>query len=77
MTGWLAPPWRGAAEIDLDRWVTFMRTELAWREGDLAAVVDYCLEVLAAFDSYQAIWWEPLPGAHPGQARHGGPRAGR
>ena len=47
-------------QIDIDRWVTFMRTELAWREGDLAAVVDYCLEVLTAFDSYQAIWWEPL-----------------
>ena len=47
-------------QIDIDRWVTFMRTELAWREGDLAAVVDHCLEVLTAFDSYQAIWWEPL-----------------
>jgi hypothetical protein len=47
-------------QIDIDRWVTFMRTELAWREGDLAAVVGYCLEVLTAFDSYQAIWWEPL-----------------
>jgi predicted ATPase/DNA-binding winged helix-turn-helix (wHTH) protein len=47
-------------QIDIDRWVTFMRTELAWREGDLAGVVDYCLEVLTAFDSYQAIWWEPL-----------------
>ncbi len=47
-------------QIDVDRWVTFMRTELAWREGDLAAVVDYCLEVLTAFDSYQAVWWEPL-----------------
>jgi predicted ATPase/DNA-binding SARP family transcriptional activator len=47
-------------QIDIDRWVTFMRTELAWREGNLAAVVDYCQEVLTAFDSYQAIWWAPL-----------------
>ena len=47
-------------QIDVDRWVTFMRAELAWREGDLTAVVDYCQEVLTAFDSYQAIWWEPL-----------------
>ncbi len=47
-------------QIDIDRWVTFMRTELAWREGDLAAVVHYCQEVLTAFDSYQGIWWEPL-----------------
>ncbi len=47
-------------QIDIDRWVTFMRAELAWREADPAAVVDYCLEVLAAFDSYRAVWWEPL-----------------
>jgi predicted ATPase/DNA-binding SARP family transcriptional activator len=47
-------------QIDIDRWVMFMRTELAWREGDLAAVVGYCQEVLTAFDAYQAIWWEPM-----------------
>ena len=47
-------------QIDIDRWVTFMRTELAWREGDLAAVVGYCQDVLTAFDAYQAIWWEPM-----------------
>ena len=47
-------------QIDIDRWVTFMRAELAWREGDPAVVVDCCPEVLAAFDSYQAVWWEPL-----------------
>jgi predicted ATPase/DNA-binding SARP family transcriptional activator len=47
-------------QIDIDRWVMYMRTELAWREGDLAAVVGYCQEVLTAFDAYQAIWWEPL-----------------
>ena len=38
----------------------FMRTELAWLEGDLAAVVGYCQGVLTAFDAYQAVWWEPL-----------------
>ena len=37
-----------------------MRAELAWREGDPAVVVGCCLEVLAAFDSYRAVWWEPL-----------------
>jgi predicted ATPase/DNA-binding SARP family transcriptional activator len=47
-------------QIDIDRWVTFMRTELAWREGDLAAVINYCQQVLTVFDSYQAIWWAPL-----------------
>jgi len=47
-------------QIDIDRWVTFMRAELAWRAGDPAAVVDCCLEALAAFDAYRAVWWEPL-----------------
>jgi predicted ATPase len=47
-------------QIDLDRWVTFMRAELAWREGDPALVVDCCTGVLAAFDSYRAVWWEAL-----------------
>jgi predicted ATPase/DNA-binding SARP family transcriptional activator len=47
-------------QIDIDRWVTFMRAELAWREGDPAVVVDCCTQVLAAFDSYQAVWWEAL-----------------
>jgi predicted ATPase/DNA-binding SARP family transcriptional activator len=47
-------------QIDIDRWVMLMRTELAWHEGDLAAVVGCCQEVLTAFDAYQAIWWEPM-----------------
>ena len=47
-------------QIDIDRWVTFMRTELAWREENLPAVVDYCLQALTAFEAHQAIWWEPL-----------------
>jgi predicted ATPase/DNA-binding SARP family transcriptional activator len=47
-------------QIDIDRWVTFMRAELAWREGDPAVVVDCCTQVLTAFDSYQAVWWEAL-----------------
>jgi hypothetical protein len=47
-------------QIDIDRWVTFMRTELAWREENLPAVVDYCLEALTAFEAHQAIWWEPM-----------------
>jgi predicted ATPase/DNA-binding SARP family transcriptional activator len=47
-------------QIDLDRWVTIMRAELAWREGDPAVVVDCCTQVLTAFDSYHAVWWEAL-----------------
>ena len=37
-----------------------MRAELAWREGDWPRSARCCLEVLAAFETYQAIWWEPL-----------------
>jgi hypothetical protein len=47
-------------QIDIDRWVTFMRAELCWREGDPAAVVDCCSVVLDAFEVHQAVWWEPL-----------------
>jgi predicted ATPase/DNA-binding SARP family transcriptional activator len=47
-------------QIDIDRWVTFMQAELAWREGDPATVVDCCQAVLTAFDAYRAVWWEPL-----------------
>jgi predicted ATPase/DNA-binding SARP family transcriptional activator len=46
--------------IDIDRWVTLIRAELAWRAGDLALAARCCAYVLAAIESYQAAWWEPL-----------------
>ena len=57
-----ASPGRGRGQIDIDRWVTFMRTELAWRDGDLAAVVRYC--------------WRFSPRSTPTR-RSGGSRSGR
>ena len=45
---------------DTDRWVGFMRAELAWREGDLDAVTRCCLAVLAGMDDMRAPWWESL-----------------
>ena len=50
---------RGAT-VDIDRWVTLMRAELAWREGDLALAARCCTEVLAAIETHHAAWWEPL-----------------
>jgi predicted ATPase/DNA-binding SARP family transcriptional activator len=50
---------RGGA-IDIDRWVTLIRAELAWREGDLALAARCCEDVLAVIESYRAVWWEPL-----------------
>ncbi len=46
--------------VDIDRWVTFMRAELAWREGDLALAARCCTDVLAAIEAHRAAWWEPL-----------------
>ncbi len=46
--------------VDIDRWVTLMRAELAWRAGDLALAARCCADVLAAVEAYRAVWWEPL-----------------
>jgi predicted ATPase/DNA-binding SARP family transcriptional activator len=48
------------AQVDTDRWVVFMRAELAWHEGDYAEVVRYCEAVLAAIAANQAPWWQSL-----------------
>jgi hypothetical protein len=50
---------RGTA-VDVDRWVTLIRAELAWREGDLPLAARCCADVLAAIEAYHAPWWEPL-----------------
>jgi hypothetical protein len=50
---------RGGA-IDIDRWVTLIRAELAWREGDLALAARCCADVLAVIEPYRAVWWQPL-----------------
>ena len=50
---------RGGA-VDIDRWVTLIRAELAWREGDLALAARCCTDVLAAIEAHRAAWWEPL-----------------
>ena len=46
--------------VDTDRWVAFMRAELAWREGDYAASARCAAAVLAAVAEAQAPWWESL-----------------
>jgi hypothetical protein len=45
---------------DTDRWVAFMRAELAWREDDLDGVARCCLAVLASMTDMRAGWWESL-----------------
>ena len=45
---------------DTDRWVAFMRAELAWREGDLPGATRCCVAVLAAIEDHQAPWWQAL-----------------
>ena len=50
---------RGAL-VDTDRWVAFMRAELAWREGDYAGAARHCEAVLATIPSDLARWWDAL-----------------
>jgi len=48
-------------DVDTDRWVAFMRAELAWREGDYAAAARCCEDVLAATRAPNlARWWQAL-----------------
>jgi predicted ATPase/DNA-binding SARP family transcriptional activator len=46
--------------VHIDRWVTFIRAELAWREGDLALAARCCADGLAALEGYRAAWWAGL-----------------
>jgi hypothetical protein len=46
--------------VDTDRWVAFMRAELAWREGDYAESARCSAAVLAAVADAQAPWWQSL-----------------
>jgi predicted ATPase/DNA-binding SARP family transcriptional activator len=50
---------RGGA-LDTDRWVAYMRAELAWREGDYTGVISQCETVLAAIAANEARWWQSL-----------------
>ena len=46
--------------MDTDRWVNFMRAELAWLTGDYAAAAESCATVLAAIRDNAAPWWHSL-----------------
>jgi hypothetical protein len=48
------------AKAGVDRWVTFMRADLAWLEGDVAAAARCCSDVLAAIEPNRMAWWESL-----------------
>jgi predicted ATPase len=50
---------RGAG-VDTDRWVSFMRAELAWRDGDYQQAASWCEAVLAVIAPNQARWWYSL-----------------
>jgi hypothetical protein len=46
--------------MDIDRWIAFMRAELAWREGDYAESARCAAVVLADVQGLQAPWWQSL-----------------
>lgn len=45
---------------DIDRWLAFMRAELAWWEGDLRTAADCCTATLAGIADRTAAWWQSL-----------------
>ena len=47
-------------QMDIDRWIAFMRAELAWREGDYAESARCATAVLAVVGDLQAPWWQSL-----------------
>ncbi len=47
-------------QMDIDRWIAFMRAELAWREGDYAESARCAAAVLAVVGDLQAPWWQSL-----------------
>jgi hypothetical protein len=46
--------------VDTDRWVAFMRAELAWLDGDYAEAARCCEVVLTTIAPNQARWWQSL-----------------
>jgi hypothetical protein len=46
--------------VDSDRWIAFMRAELAWREGDYAESARSSAAVLAVLGDASAPWWQSL-----------------
>ncbi len=46
--------------MDVDRWIAFMRAELAWREGDYAESARCAAAVLTDVQGLQAPWWQSL-----------------
>jgi predicted ATPase/DNA-binding SARP family transcriptional activator len=47
-------------QMDIDRWIAFMRAELAWREGDYAESARCAAALLAVVSDLQAPWWHSL-----------------
>ena len=46
--------------MDTDRWLSFMRAELAWLTGDYPGAAECCAAVLDAIKDNTAPWWQAL-----------------
>jgi predicted ATPase/DNA-binding SARP family transcriptional activator len=51
---------RSAGPNDMSVWLSLMRAELNWREGDLAAAARNCTEALAWVEARQSPWWNGM-----------------
>jgi predicted ATPase len=48
------------ARLDMGAWLALVRTDLHWREGDLAAAARNCAKVLAWLDQKPPPWWDGM-----------------
>jgi predicted ATPase/DNA-binding SARP family transcriptional activator len=51
---------RSVRPNDMSVWLSLMRAELNWREGDLAAAARNCTEALAWVEARQSPWWNGM-----------------
>ena len=51
---------RSVSLNDMGAWLTLVRTELNWREGDMAAAARNCAKALAWVEARQSPWWDGM-----------------
>jgi predicted ATPase/DNA-binding SARP family transcriptional activator len=51
---------RSVSLSDMGVWLMLVRSELHWREGDMAAVTRNCTDALAWVESRQSPWWDGM-----------------
>jgi len=45
---------------DMEAWLSLVRAEVNWREGDMAAAARSCADALARLKTRQSVWWDGM-----------------